>query len=95
MSAFQLIDIRPERRVSIVTMTNRVNTSLKHSMGARQFRALSAVLHAIEPAFDEPVFLATALDGLEHLTLMERVRRASDWSATTLLSARSTPTFRP
>ena len=46
-------------------------------MGERQFRALSAVLHAIEPAFDEPVFLATALDGLEHLTLMERVRRAS------------------
>jgi 3-methyladenine DNA glycosylase AlkC len=47
-------------------------------MGERQFRALSAVLHAIEPAFDEPVFLAIALDGLEHLTLMERVRRASD-----------------
>jgi 3-methyladenine DNA glycosylase AlkC len=46
-------------------------------MGERQFRALSAVLHSIEPAFDEPVFLATAFDGLEHLTLMERVRRAS------------------
>lgn len=46
-------------------------------MGERQFRALSAILHAIEPAFDEPAFLATALDGLEHLTLIERVRRAS------------------
>jgi 3-methyladenine DNA glycosylase AlkC len=46
-------------------------------MGEQQFRALSAVLLSIDPAFDEPAFLATALDGLEHLTLMERVRRAS------------------
>ncbi|MGF6604067.1 3-methyladenine DNA glycosylase AlkC [Paraburkholderia sp. GAS448] len=46
-------------------------------MGEQQFRALSAILNSIEPVFDEPVFLATAFDGLEHLTLMERVRRAS------------------
>lgn len=60
-----------------MTMTARVAVALKQSLGERQFRALAAVLQSIEPAFDVPVFLATALDGLESLTLMERVRRAS------------------
>lgn len=46
-------------------------------MDERQFRALSAVLHSIEPAFNEQAFLGTALDGLERLTLMQRVRQAS------------------
>jgi len=58
-------------------MTTQVAVPLKQSMGERQFHALSTVLQSIEPAFDVPVFLATALDGLESLTLMERVRRAS------------------
>lgn len=60
-----------------MTMTTQITVPLKQSMGERQFHALSAVLHSIEPAFDVPVFLATALDDLESLTLMERVRRAS------------------
>ncbi|WP_241299802.1 DNA alkylation repair protein [Burkholderia stabilis] len=50
---------------------------LKESLGERQFRMLSDVLHSIEPAFDRAAFIATALDGLDGLTLMERVRRAS------------------
>ncbi|WP_423372496.1 DNA alkylation repair protein [Burkholderia sp. LMG 32019] len=57
--------------------TTQVPVPLKESLGKQQFHALSDVLHSIEPAFDRPAFLATALDGLDGLTLMERVRRAS------------------
>ncbi|MBB5368245.1 MULTISPECIES: DNA alkylation repair protein [unclassified Janthinobacterium] len=59
-------------------MTTSTNTPLKQSMGAQQLRTLSATLAAIAPAFDETAFLATALDGLEQLSLMQRVRRASE-----------------
>jgi len=59
-------------------MTTSTNTPLKQSMGAQQLRTLSAILAAIAPAFDETAFLATALDGLEQLSLMQRVRRASE-----------------
>ncbi|MFZ4877697.1 DNA alkylation repair protein [Janthinobacterium sp. Mn2066] len=59
-------------------MTTSVNTPLKQSMGEQQMRSLSATLAAIAPAFNAAAFLATALDGLEQLSLMERVRRASD-----------------
>src|SRR5450830_2164747 len=59
-------------------MTSSTNTPLKQSMGEQQLRALSATLGAIAPAFDETAFLATALDGLEQLSLMQRVRRASE-----------------
>ncbi|WP_244922897.1 hypothetical protein [Paraburkholderia silvatlantica] len=58
-------------------MITQVAAPLKQSMGERQFRTLAAVLQSIEPAFDVEIFLATALDGLESLTLMERIRRAS------------------
>ncbi|WP_243843983.1 DNA alkylation repair protein [Paraburkholderia caballeronis] len=58
-------------------MTTPVAVPLKQSMGERQFRSLSSVLKSIEPAFDAEAFLSTALDDLESLTLMERVRRAS------------------
>lgn len=47
-------------------------------MGAPQLRKLSATLQSISPDFDSGRFLSEALDGLEHLTLMQRVRRASD-----------------
>ncbi|MCA8325073.1 DNA alkylation repair protein [Burkholderia cepacia] len=57
--------------------TTQVPVPLKESLGKRQFHALSDALHSIEPAFDRPAFLATALEGLDGLTLMERVRRAS------------------
>ncbi|MPV68158.1 DNA alkylation repair protein [Burkholderia sp. BE17] len=57
--------------------TTQAPVPLKESLAARQFHALSDVLHSIEPAFDRAAFLATALDGLDGLTLMERVRRAS------------------
>ncbi|WP_322089342.1 DNA alkylation repair protein [Burkholderia sp. BCC1999] len=57
--------------------TTQVSAPLKDSLGEQQFRTLSDALHAIEPGFDRAAFLATALDGLDDLTLMERVRRAS------------------
>ncbi|WP_244923017.1 hypothetical protein [Paraburkholderia silvatlantica] len=50
---------------------------MKASLGQPQFCALSAILQSIEPAFDGHAFLVAALDDLESLTLMERVRRAS------------------
>jgi 3-methyladenine DNA glycosylase AlkC len=57
--------------------TTQKTAPLKQSMGERQFHMLATVLHSIEPAFDCRTFLTTALDSLDSLTLMERVRRAS------------------
>ncbi|MCP3728072.1 DNA alkylation repair protein [Paraburkholderia sp. CNPSo 3272] len=57
--------------------TIQTPTPLKQSMGERQFHMLATVLQSIEPAFDRPTFLTIALDSLDSLTLMERVRRAS------------------
>ncbi|WP_322013827.1 DNA alkylation repair protein [Paraburkholderia sp. J12] len=57
--------------------TIQTPVSLKQSMGERQFHMLATVLQSIEPDFDGRTFLATALDGLDSLTLMERIRRAS------------------
>ncbi|WP_328592068.1 DNA alkylation repair protein [Burkholderia sp. USMB20] len=64
-------------RLPSVMTTTQVPVLLKDSLSEQRFRTLSDVLHAIEPAFDREAFLATALDGLGDLTLMERVRRAS------------------
>ncbi|WP_244126376.1 DNA alkylation repair protein [Burkholderia gladioli] len=50
---------------------------LKDSMGERQFRSLLSTLKLIERSFDTRRFLAVALDGLDELSLMARVRRAS------------------
>ncbi|MGN4152104.1 DNA alkylation repair protein [Burkholderia gladioli] len=50
---------------------------LKDSMGERQFRSLLSTLKLIERSFDTRRFLAVALDGLDALSLMARVRRAS------------------
>ncbi|MFM2089400.1 MAG: hypothetical protein RLZZ237_4269 [Pseudomonadota bacterium] len=61
-----------------LTMTTASNTPLKQSMGAQQLRTLSATLAAIAPAFDATAFLACALEGLDQLSLMQRVRRASE-----------------
>ncbi len=46
-------------------------------MGERQFRSLLSTLKLIERSFDTRRFLAVALDGLDELSLMARVRRAS------------------
>lgn len=59
-------------------MTTQTHAPLKDSMGPAQLRELSAVLQSICARFDTGRFLSTALDGLETLTLMKRVRRASD-----------------
>jgi 3-methyladenine DNA glycosylase AlkC len=57
--------------------TTQAPAPLKQSMGEQQFHMLATVLQSIEPAFDGQMFLTTALDGLDSLTLMERIRRAS------------------
>ncbi|MFP6558877.1 DNA alkylation repair protein [Paraburkholderia sp. B3] len=58
-------------------MTTQAAVPLKQSIGELQFRALSTLLKSIEPAFDAHAFLATALDDLDSLSLMARIRRAS------------------
>ncbi|AJK50718.1 DNA alkylation repair protein [Burkholderia plantarii] len=58
-------------------MTTQSAVPLKLSMGERQLRSLSSILTSIERGFDARAFLAVALDGLDALSLMARVRRAS------------------
>ncbi|WP_454719831.1 MULTISPECIES: DNA alkylation repair protein [Cupriavidus] len=58
-------------------MTNTAATPLKLAMDAPRFRQLAKHLRAVAPGFDDKTFLSAALGGLEDLTLMERVRRAS------------------
>jgi 3-methyladenine DNA glycosylase AlkC len=52
--------------------------ALKEIFDAACFRAIAAKTAAIDPRFDQKQFLGLALDGLDELSLMQRLRRMSD-----------------
>lgn len=52
--------------------------ALKEIFDAACFRAIAAKTTAIDPKFDRKKFLALALDGLDELSLMQRLRRMSE-----------------
>jgi len=58
-------------------MTKAAPAPLKLAMDTQRFRQLAKRLRAVAPDFDDKTFLSVALDGLEDLTLMARVRQAS------------------
>ncbi|WP_420998438.1 DNA alkylation repair protein [Cupriavidus sp. 30B13] len=58
-------------------MTKAAPVPLKLAMGEQRLRELAKLLRSVAPDFDAKTFLAVALDGLEDLTLMARVRQAS------------------
>jgi len=59
-------------------MASKDPIPFKDAICEQQFRKLAATLKSINTDVDEHVFLSTALDGLDDLTLMQRVRRASE-----------------
>jgi 3-methyladenine DNA glycosylase AlkC len=53
-------------------------TALKEIFNAARIRHIADETHAVYPAFDRAAFIAMATDGLDELSLMERLRRVSE-----------------
>ncbi|MES2705983.1 MAG: DNA alkylation repair protein [Verrucomicrobiota bacterium] len=52
--------------------------ALKEIFNAARFQAMAGDLAAVRPGFDSQRFLTLSLDGLEHLSLMQRLRRMTE-----------------
>ena len=59
-------------------MSTTENPALKEIFNARQFRHIAEEAAAVCPAFDAERFLGLALQGLDELSLMQRLRRTAE-----------------
>ena len=67
-------------------MSASETSALKEIFDARQFRHIARETAAVHPRFDTKRFLKLSLQGLEPLSLMQRVRRTSESLHATLPS---------
>ncbi len=58
-------------------MAGAAAPELRERLNAARFRAIGALLAECQPGFDAPRFAALASDGLESLTLLQRLRHGS------------------
>jgi 3-methyladenine DNA glycosylase AlkC len=58
-------------------MSTTENPALKEIFDARQFRHIAEETAAVCPAFDAERFLSLAMQGLDELSLMQRLRRTA------------------
>jgi 3-methyladenine DNA glycosylase AlkC len=65
-------------------MTDTSSPALKHMFDPARFRHIADELAAIRPGFDGTRFVALALDGLDDLALMDRLRRMTECLRATL-----------
>ncbi|HEY4247590.1 MAG TPA: DNA alkylation repair protein [Lacunisphaera sp.] len=61
-------------------MPEEAQPALKEMFNAAQFRRIADLLADAHPSFDRKRFLALATDGLDELSLIQRVRRATEAS---------------
>ncbi len=65
-------------------MPDEAAPALKEMFNAAQFRRIADLLADVHPGFDRKRFITVATAGLDELTLIQRVRRATEASAATL-----------
>ncbi len=65
-------------------MPEEAAPALKEMFNAAQFRRIAGLLGGVHPGFDRKRFLTVATSGLDELTLIQRVRRATEASHATL-----------
>src|ERR1700712_2988043 len=65
-------------------MSDEAQPALKEIFNVAQFRRIAGLLADAHPGFDRKHFMTVATNGLDELTLIQRVRRATDASRATL-----------
>jgi len=65
-------------------MPDEAQPALKEMFNAARYRQIASLLAGARPGFDRKRFLAVALSGLDDLTLIQRVRRATEAAHATL-----------
>ncbi|SEN19831.1 3-methyladenine DNA glycosylase AlkC [Pseudomonas sp. ok272] len=61
-----------------MTATEPASPALKEIFNAERFEHIAAEVRAVYPAFDAPAFLAMANDGLDSLSVMQRMARVGE-----------------